>query len=420
MDHMQTPVEERQAAQTVPALWRNVNFLLLWSGQTVSTLGTGISALALPLLILALTHSPALAGVLFAARQLPYLLFSLPAGVLVDRWDRKKTMIFCDLLRWLTLGSVPLAFVLGHLTLVQLYLVAFVEGTAYVLFSLAQISALPQVVEPAHLSRAYALDTATEYTAELLGPSLSAFLIGLAPAMEIGAILAYLVDSISYLVSVCSLVGMRVSFQVDRPKDVAPRRLSLEIVTGLRFLWGQRDLRLMALLTAFINFLTSPVSLALIVLAQGRLHLSVQWIGLILSVGGIGGILGSVVAPWLRERLRCGQILFFSTIVWIAAFLLFALTPWLSLLLVGRFLISFTYPVYGVTIVSYRLLLTPVDLQGRVNSAFRSLSYGSEPLGAALGGLLLGFLGAQAVFGLIAVGCVGCLLMIWGTGLRKV
>jgi len=333
----------------------------------------------------------------------------------LERWDRKKTMIFCDLLRWLTLGSVPLAFVLGHLTLVQLYLVAFAEGTAYVLFSLAQISALPQVVEPAHLSRAYALDTAT-----LLGPNLSAFIIGLAPAIEIGAILAYLVDSISYLVSVCSLVGMRVPFQVERPKDAAPRRLSLEIATGLRFLWGQRTLRLKALLTAFINFLTSPVSLALIVLAQGRLHLSVQWIGLILSVGGIGGILGSVFAPWLRERLRCGQILFFSTIIWIGAFLLVALTPWLSLLLVGRFLISFTYPVYGVTIVSYRLLLTPPHLQGRVNSAFRGLSYGSEPLGAALGGLLLGFLGAQAVFGLIAMGCMGCLLMVWGTGLHNV
>lgn len=420
MNHRQTAVKGRQSAQKVPVLWRNLNFLLLWSGQTVSTLGTSISTLALPLLILALTNSPALAGVLFAARQLPYLLFSLPAGVLVDRWDRKQTMIWCDLLRWLTLGSVPLAYILGHLTLLQLYLVAFVEGTAYVLFSLAQISALPQVVEPVHLSRAYALDTTTEYASTLLGPSLSAFIISLAPTIEIGAILGYLADSISYLVSVCTLAGMRVSFQIERARDALPQRFFLEIATGLRFLWDQRDLRLMALLTASINFLMSPVSLVVIVLAQDQLHLSVQWVGLILSVGGVGGVLGGVIAPWVREHLRCGQILVFSTIVWAGSFLLLTLTPWLFLLLIGWFLVSFMYPIYAVTVVSYRLMLAPPALQGRVNSAFRCLSYGSEPLGAALGGLLLGFLGTQEVFGLITVGCVACLLMAWSTGLRKV
>jgi MFS family permease len=134
-----------------------------------------MSTLALPLLVLALTHSPAQAGLLTALRLLPYLLFSLPAGALIDRWDRKAVMIRCDAIRWLALGSVPLAFGLGHLTLIQLYLVAFVEGTAYVFFSLAQIAALPQVVSSAHLPQAYALDTTTEYIGTLLGSSLGAF-----------------------------------------------------------------------------------------------------------------------------------------------------------------------------------------------------------------------------------------------------
>ncbi len=189
-----SPAEKREAGSARP-LWRNVDFLLLWSGQTVSTLGTNISSLALPLLVLALTHSPALAGLLAAARQLPYLLLSLPAGALVDRWNRKRTMIVCDLVRWLALGSVPLAFALGHLTLVHLYLVAFLEGAAYVLFSLAQISALPHVVTERQLPRAYALDTTTEYMGTLLGPSLSALIIGLVPIVQLGAVLAYLVDS---------------------------------------------------------------------------------------------------------------------------------------------------------------------------------------------------------------------------------
>lgn len=401
-------------------LWRNSDFLLLWSGQTVSTLGTNISALALPLLVLALTHSPALAGLLAAARQLPYLLVSLPAGALVDRWDRKRTMIYCDLVRWLALGSVSLAFVLGHLTLIHLYLVAFVEGTAYVLFSLAQISALPQVVEPEQLPRAYALDTTTEYMGTLLGPSLSALIIGLVPVVQVGAILAYLVDSSSYLVSVLSLARMRVAFQSGRAQEGRRPRLYREIAEGLRFLWRQRNLRFMALITALVNFLQSPVDLVLIVLAQSHLHLSVQFIGLILSAGGIGGILGSVLAPWLRERLRCGQILLISLIVWTCAFLLLAFAPWPLLLLAGKFLMSFTWPVYAVAVVSYRLQQTPDELQGRVNSAFRNLSYGSEPLGSALGGLLLVVLSAQTVFGLIALGLLICVLLAFWTGLRKV
>jgi MFS family permease len=383
-------------------------------------LGTNITTLALPLLVLALTHSPALAGLLAATRQLPYLLVSLPAGVLVDRWERKRTMIFCDLVRWLALGSVPLAFVLGHLTLIHLYLVATIEGVAYVFFSLAQISALPHVVDPEQLPRAYALDTTTENLALLLGPSLSAFIISLAPAIQPGAMLAYLTDSSSYLVSLFSLWRVRVSFQKGHTQSSGKPHFYGELVEGLRFLWQQRTLRLMALLTTLVNFLQSPFDLVLVVLAQNRLHLNVQFIGLILSAGGVGGILGSILAPWLRERLRCGQILLISLIVWSSATLLLAIAPWPPLLLAGKFLLSFVWPSYGVAVVSYRLQHTPDELQGRVNSAFRTFTYGSEPLGSALGGLLLVVLSAQTVFGLIAAGLFICLLIGFWSGLRRV
>src|SRR5579863_8814662 len=120
MNQIQPPHEEHNNIPPARPLWRNRDFLLLWSGQTFSTLGTNVSSLALPLLVLALTHSPAQAGLLTAMRLLPYLLFSSPAGALIDRWDRKAVMIRCDLIRWLALGSVPLAFSLGHLTLIHL------------------------------------------------------------------------------------------------------------------------------------------------------------------------------------------------------------------------------------------------------------------------------------------------------------
>lgn len=396
-------IDSTEKQRTRPrSLWRNGDFLLLWGGQTVSVLGTNISQLALPLLVLAVTHSPAQAGLLTAVRQVPYLLFSLPAGALLDRWDRKKTMIYCDLIRWIALGSVPLAFVSGHLTLVQLSIVAFVEGSAYVFFSIGQIAALPQVVAQEHLPRAYAMDTTTEYVGQLLGPSLGGFIIGLAASIAVGANLAYAVDSVSYLVSVITLRFMKVSFQGERTQE--RRSLRKEIGEGLRFLWQQPLLRIMAILTMNGNFLLSPVTLAVIVLAQGTLHISVQVLGIILAAGGIGGVLGGLVATWIRAHLRFGQVILASIAGWTLALVALALAPSPLLLIAGVGLIGFIWPAYGVTLVSYRLSVSPDHLQGRVNSAFRFLSYGAEPLGAAFFGLLLSLLTPRLVLGLIAAG----------------
>lgn len=418
MHQRQTKQEQPVTTRQAGSLWSNRDFLLLWNGQAISTLGTNVSRLALPLLVLALTHSPAQAGLLTALRLLPYLLFSLPAGVLVDRWNRKTVMIVCDIARWLALGSVPLAFSLGALALVQLYIISFLEGTAYVFFSLAQISALPRVVAPAHLARAYALDTTTEYIGTLFGPGLGGLIIGLLPSVAVGASLAYLTDSISYLASVVSLCFIRTSFQSGR---VAVKNFELhkDIAEGLRFLWRQPLLRHMALLTMMINALLSPITLIVIVLAQGQLHLAVPMLGAILSAEGIGGVLGGFAAPWLRIRLQFGQIVLCSVIVWSLAIGCLMLAPSVSLLIIGTALVGVMWPIYGVTLVAYRLTITPDDLQGRVNSAFRFLSFGSEPAGAALGGILLAQLGPRPTLALIEAGCVLCCLVVCVTMWRK-
>ncbi len=419
MNQITTPQEKHNEGRLSRPLWRNRDFLLLWNGQTISTLGTNVSTLALPLLVLALTHSPAQAGLLTALRLLPYLLFSLPAGALIDRWDRKAVMIRCDLIRCLAIGSVPLAFVLGHLTLIQLSIVTFLDGTAYVFFSLAQIAALPQVVSSDHLPQAYALDTTTEYIGTLVGPSLGGFIIGLAPFVAAGASLAYLADCMSYLVSVISLLFIRVSFQMERAVG-NKRALHKEIAEGLRFLWRQPLLRIMVVLTMTVNFLLSPVTLVVIVLVQGTLHIDVQTLGIILSAGGVGGILGGVIAPWIRRRIRFGQAIIGSVVVWSMATVLLALAPSALLLAVGVGVLALMWPIYGVILVSYRLSLTPDSLQGRVNSAFRFLSYGSEPLGAALGGVLLVPLGPRVVLALIAAGLALSSFVVSCTALRKV
>ncbi len=410
--------EEQNDKRSTRPLWRNRDFLLLWNGQTISTLGTNISTLALPVLVLALTHSPAQAGLLTATRLLPYLLFSLPAGALVDRWNRKIVMIVCDLIRWPALGSVPLAFGLGHLTLVQLALVAFIEGTAYVFFSLAQISALPQIVSSKHLPQAYALDTITDYTGTLVGPGLGGFIISLVPNVALGASLAYLADCLSYLISLISLLFMRVSFQTTR---TAEKRVALvrEIAEGLRFLWRQPLLRIMVLLTTIINFLMSPLSLVTIVMAQSTLHLDVRTLGIVLSAVGAGGVLGGVIAPWIHIRLRFGYVIIGSLLVWSVATLLPVLVLAPFTLIISGILVGLMWPIYAVVLVSYRLSITPDTLQGRVNSAFRFLSYGSEPLGTALGGVLLVLLGPRVVFLLISAGLALSCLAACCTALRK-
>lgn len=399
----QTTQSDPTQTKHAGSFWRNHDFLLLWSGQVVSTLGSSVSALALPLLVLALVQSPVQAGLVAAMQMIPYLLFSLPVGALIDRWNRKQVMILCDLVRWLALGSVPLAFALGYLTIAQLYLIAFIEGTARVLFELAQVSSLPRVVPAAHVPRAYAMSEITTYLASLFGPNLGALVISLARTTIFGAILAYLIDSITYLVSALSLRSIRASFQAERVSGQA-RSLWKEIGEGLRFLWQQRLLRILALLTMSVNFFQAGIRLDIIVLVRDQLHLSTLLLGAILSADGVGGLLGGLIAPWLHERLRFGQIVIGSVLIWTIAMIMATLSTSAFPLMISWGLVGLIWPIYSVAVVSYRLSLAPDELQGRVNSSFRVLTYGIESIGTAVGGVLLVVIGARLSLGLVAAG----------------
>src|SRR5712692_7881783 len=192
------------------SLWLNRDFMLLWSGQVVSNVGTQVSTLAFPLLILALTGSPAQAGFAGALRALPYLIFSLPAGALIDRWDRKLTMILCDTGRALSMASIPFALAIGHLTIIQLYLVSTIEGTLFVFFNIAEVACLPNVVAKEQLPAATAQNTVTMSTSFLLGPSLGGFLF------TVGRAFPFLANAVSYTVSVISLLFIKTKFQRER------------------------------------------------------------------------------------------------------------------------------------------------------------------------------------------------------------
>ncbi len=362
------------------SLWRNHDYLLLWSGQIISLTGTGISQLAFPLLVLALTGSPAQAGLVGALRGLPFMLLSLPAGALVDRWNRKKVMIFCDIGRAFALGSIPFAFAIGHLTIAQLYITALIEGTLFTFFNLAETACLPQIVSKEQLSAASAWNETSYNFTFLIGPLLGGALFSL------GKVLPFLTDAISYICSVCSLGLICTPFQQER-RDTPPT-LWTDIRTGLRWIWHQPLIRYLSLLTGCINLIAISSELIVIVIAQAE-HASPFFIGMMFTVGGIGSTIGALISAPLQKKVRFGSATIW--ICWITALLwplyFIAFQPFILAIVFAS--IALVGPIYNVMQYSYRVTLIPDELQGRVNSVFRLVAFGLQSLGLALTGVLL-------------------------------
>jgi len=372
----------RESSRRARSLWRNRDFMLLWAGQTVSILGGNVSGFALTLLILELTGSPARAGFITTLGAVPYLLFSLPAGALVDRWDRKRLMILCDAGRALALGSIPLALWAGRLSPLQLYGVVVVERTLFVFFNAAQASALTRVVTPAQLPAARARNEATHYgVGSLLGPALGGVLY-----QGLGRAVPFLADALSYGVSVVSLLFIRTAFQDVRP--VGSRRLRAEIAEGLVWLWTHPLMRAMAFVAAGYVFVGAATGLTLIVAAR-QMHAPPTFIGVAFSIGAIGGIVGALAGGAIQRRFSFGRVI--VGVTWIATLLwpLYALAPnvvVLGAITAGLYAME---PIYNVVQFGYLLPLIPDELQGRVNSVFYLIIFAGAPLGAALAGLML-------------------------------
>jgi MFS family permease len=380
-----TGTRRRSAA----SLWRNRDWLLLWSGQLVSTLGTRVSVLAFPLLGLAVTDSPAQAGLITAARGIPSTLLAMPAGALVDRWDRKRTMLVCDLGRAAVLGSVAGALLGGSLTLVHLVVAALVEGGLSTFFALAESACLPRVVPPHQLATAAAADQASAASADMVGPAIGGVLFGLGPGIP------FLADALSYLVSFASLLGMRTPFQEARqaPSGAVAVSLRREVVDGLRWVWRQPLVRFLALLHGGVNLCGFGYMLILIVVARQQGATPVET-GLVLGAGGGAAVVGSVlVAPLVRVVGR-GWVLVGSTWVLALTWLAYALAPTPAWLALANAVACAAIPPYMATQLGFRLASTPDALQGRVASVFRVLSYGLQPLSLLLTGVLLERTGA--------------------------
>lgn len=363
-------------------LRRNRDFMVLWAGQVVSTVGMRASALAYPLLVLVVTHSPLKAGLAGSAQSVPFLLLYLPAGALVDRWDRKRVMLVSDGMRAVLAASIVVALALGQLTFPQIIMVVFVDGSCFVFFQLAESAALPHIVPRDQLPSALAQNQARELGSELAGLPLGGALFA------VSHLLPFAADGISYVLSFISLLFVRPRLQHRRG---GPRRnLFVEVAEGMTWLWHQPLLRVMVMLTGATNLVLNALPLAMIVRAR-QMGAGAGLIGVLLGLSGAAGIAGAVLAPWLQRRLRARVIIMGSLWGWAVTTVLLVWMPTPLALGVTVAAGALAGPAFNVVLSSYRYALAPDRLQARTVSSARLITWGTIPLASLLaGGLLQG------------------------------
>jgi MFS family permease len=392
------------SAKPANPLRTNRDFRLLWSGQTISVLGSRVSAFALPLLVYKVFHSPARAGLVGFAGGLPFLLLQLPAGGFVDRWDRKRTMIWCDLGRGVAVLSIALALWAERLTLTQMIVVAFVEGSLFVFFNLAQNAAIPNVVPADQLSRALAQNEAGARGTALAGGPLGGLLFTLSRPLP------FVFDAVSYVISIATVAATRTEFRSEPRED--RDTLHREVAEGFRWLWHHPFIRATSLLFAGGNFIVNAVMLSVIIVSAGRGAAAVET-GVIYGFIGVGALLGALVAAWAQRNIPPRAIIVGTN--WIIAALVAALALPMPTLAFGPIigLLAFTVPTLTVLVSTYELSLIPDRLLGRVESVILLLAWGSIPFGALIAGSLLEWLGFDTA--LVALGCLMGLVALAAT-----
>lgn len=395
-----------------PPLYRNRDFMVLWTSQVVSTVGTRVSSIAYPLLVLAITRSPAQAGLVTFAQTLPFLVLFLPAGAFVDRWDRRRIMVVCEAGRAIALGSVAVTATLGLVTIAQLVIVAFIEGSLFVFFDLSEGAALPRLVASEQLPAAMAQNQARTQGADLVGQPLGGALFGFARSLP------FAFDAASYLVSFVALLSIRTPLQ--GPGTASGSNLRAEITEGLRTVWSQGFLRISVIVVAGQNFAWNALTLLLIVRAQD-LGADPALIGAMFAFLGGGALVGAVAAPWVQGRVRTRVLLVAISWLWAVQFFALAAVP--SVLAIGVILAvaSVAGPIFNVAFGNVVYQLTPDRLLGRVRSVAKAIAWGTIPLGSLAAGLLAAGIGAQpAIVALASILVLVALVATFAGGIRQI
>jgi len=392
-------------------LRRNSGFRMLWIGQLLSDTGTEIGMLAYPLLILALTHSAVLAGLVGTARAITLISLQLPAGALSDRFDRRLTMIICDAVRAGLLALLAILIAARLASWPVVLIVSMIEGGASAIFSPAATAALPGIVPDGQLEEAWAATEARTYGAWLAGSALGGVLFGLGWAVP------FLADAVSYVASFGTVSRIRGRF---RPEKAAERKaLWHEVADGLRLVWQVPILRTVVITAPLVNFSFNGV-LFTITLAMRQHGTSTSVIGLAQAVIAAGGVLGGVLAPRLRGRMRLRTLtivmnLAETVLFGVAAFLI---PSWLVALPVA--MVPVLAPAGNAALFAVMLRSTPEEMRGRVSNTVGMVAMALATLAPLTAGLLVEHVsGAWAMGAFAATMAIVTVLCLTMPGLRQ-
>ncbi|WP_405581411.1 MFS transporter [Streptomyces sp. NBC_01190] len=397
----------RALADRAPALLREPPFRRYWTGHTVSLFGDQVTFLAIPLTAVLVLHADAaeMSG-LSVAGLLPALLFSLAAGARADRRGRRRrTMIAADLGRAALIASIPVGYALGHLTLIQLYLVAFAVGTLSAVFDVCDAALFVALVEPARYVEGNALTNGSRAFSFVAGPSVGGLLV-----QALAAPVALLTDALSYLVSARQLG------RIDPVEPPATRAEKGHIMAGLRFIGRSPVLRALLGGAATVNFFNFVFHTLVVLYAVDQLGLNAGTLGVVIGAGAVGGLIGAVCTGRIARAIGVGPTALLGYLGFPAPLLLVPLAGGPHWLVLGAFFTAEFASGFGVMLLditagSVKAALVPDALRSRVSGAMGTVNYGMRPLGALAAGVLAGPLGLRPTLWVATVG--GVLSVLW-------
>ena len=408
----------RRVLPTRRGLWQHADFRRLWAAQTVSVFGSYVTVVALPLIgAVTLDATPFQMGLLTAAYTAPFLLFGLFVGAWADRRRRRPLLIAADLLRAVALLGIPAAALLDLLSLPLLLAIAFTTGIGTVVFEIAQVSYLPGIVPRERLIEANSRLQTSQSAAQITGPAIAGVLVG-----ALTAPFAILADALSFLVSAIFL--RRITTPEPEPEPPAERSRRAVLGAGFRVIAGHRLLRGI-FLTASTTTFFGQVFLSMYILFLSReLELGATAIGIVFATGGIGALLGAMLAEPLSRRIGIGnaivlgQVMFGITGLTIPAALLVPSIA-LPLIIASEFLQWGFFLVREVNASAVRQAFAPRREMGRVAATFKLGTWGLEPFGALAGGALATLLGTPLTLVIAEIGMLAAVLGLVGSSIRS-
>lgn len=406
-----SPADAIEADQGMPAtpgtsrgsLWRDANFLRMWSGQGLSQFGAQITELAIPVLAVLVLHATeAEVGILNAAGVAAFLVVGLPAGAWIDRLRKRHVMIWADGVRAVALGTLPLLWSLGVLQMWHLYAVALVMGVATVFFDVSYQSLVPSLVRTDQIAEANGKLESTQQIAGLAGPAVGGGLVGILTAP-----LAILATVVTYVASFFALLFTRDHEQPRHQDDREP--LLREIGEGLRWVFGNPLLRRIVGTTGIANLFSTMTFTLLPIFFLRLLGLTPTQMGIVFSLGAVGGLLGAIATPHIVRRIGEARAIPISAIGFSIVPVLFPVASVFpehafAILVAQGFLMSFTVLVYNVTQVTFRQRITPPRLLGRMNASIRFCVWGVMPISALIAGGLGTWIGVVPTLWIAAGG----------------